>query len=89
MIKSQKQDFEENRILDWFTQICLGMKHCHDKKTLHRDLKCQNLFLTKNHMVKIGDFGIAKVKYLFLIQATRKYQRQSQNYCWHALLFVT
>jgi NIMA (never in mitosis gene a)-related kinase len=41
-------------------QICLAIKHIHDKKILHRDLKSQNVFLTKNGLVKLGDFGIAK-----------------------------
>lgn len=39
--------FSESQILDWFTQICLGMKHVHDRKILHRDIKCQNVFMTK------------------------------------------
>jgi NIMA (never in mitosis gene a)-related kinase len=46
--------------MDWFTQICLAIKHIHDKKVLHRDLKSQNIFLTKNGLIKLGDFGIAK-----------------------------
>jgi len=54
-------NFPENLILDWFTQICLAMKHVHDRKILHRDLKCQNIFLTKTNMIKLGDFGIARV----------------------------
>jgi NIMA (never in mitosis gene a)-related kinase len=39
----------------------LAIKHCHDKKILHRDLKSQNLFLTKVGILKLGDFGIARV----------------------------
>ena len=52
---------KEEQILNWFTQICLAMKHCHDRKILHRDLKSGNIFLTSNGIVKLGDFGIAKV----------------------------
>ena len=53
--------FPERQILDWFTQLCLGLKHVHDRKILHRDIKCQNVFLTKQNIVKMGDFGIARV----------------------------
>lgn len=61
-VKEQKgRAFSEAQILDWFTQICLGMKHIHDRKIIHRDLKGQNVFLTSKGIVQIGDFGIAKV----------------------------
>jgi NIMA (never in mitosis gene a)-related kinase len=53
--------FSEEQILSWFTQICLALKHIHDRKILHRDLKSQNIFLTKRDFVKLGDFGIARV----------------------------
>lgn len=53
--------FQEDQILDWFVQICLALKHVHDRKILHRDIKSQNIFLTKDGTVQLGDFGIARV----------------------------
>jgi len=44
-----------------FVQLCLALKHVHDRKVLHRDLKSQNIFLMHNGMIKLGDFGIARV----------------------------
>lgn len=55
------QYWNEEHVLNWFTQICLALKHVHDRKILHRDLKSQNIFLTEKGMIKLGDFGIARV----------------------------
>ncbi|KAM6341937.1 serine/threonine-protein kinase Nek5-like [Podargus strigoides] len=53
--------FDEDQILSWFVQISLGLKHIHDKKILHRDVKTENIFLSNNGKVaKLGDFGIAR-----------------------------
>ncbi|XP_035997393.1 serine/threonine-protein kinase Nek1 [Fundulus heteroclitus] len=61
-INSQKGVlFPEDQILHWFVQICLALKHVHDRKILHRDIKSQNIFLTKEGTVQLGDFGIARV----------------------------
>ncbi len=40
--------------------ICLALKHVHDRKIIHRDIKSQNIFLTKEGLVKLGDFGISR-----------------------------
>ena len=40
------------------------MKHIHDRRILHRDLKTQNLFINVNagkKTIKIGDFGVSKI----------------------------
>ena len=63
-IKEQKKagrPFEETTVLDWFTQMCLAIKHVHDRKIIHRDIKGQNIFITKANTVKLGDFGIARI----------------------------
>ncbi|XP_042324392.1 serine/threonine-protein kinase Nek1 isoform X6 [Sceloporus undulatus] len=53
--------FSEDQIMDWFVQLCLALKHVHDRKILHRDIKSQNIFLTKDGTIQLGDFGIARV----------------------------
>ena len=40
--------------------VCNGLKHAHDRGIIHRDLKPGNLMMTKDRIVKIADFGIAK-----------------------------
>ena len=39
----------------------MALEYVHGRKTLHRDLKSQNIFLTANNTIKLGDFGISKV----------------------------
>ncbi|CAL6005002.1 Kinase [Hexamita inflata] len=59
----------EDHVLYYFVQMLLALKHVHDKRILHRDLKGQNIFLTSfkaadgqtRIQVKLGDFGLAKV----------------------------
>ena len=61
-IKSRKtRHIPEAQILDWFVQICLGMKHLHERHILHRDVKTSNIFLNEKGVVKLGDFGISKL----------------------------
>ena len=50
------QYWPEEKILDIFVQLCLGLKHMHDRKTLHRDLNSRNIFVTENGDVQIGGF---------------------------------
>ena len=60
-IEKSNSYLSEDKVLDWFTQICLAIKHIHDRKIVHRDLKSQNIFLTRMGMIKLGDFGISKI----------------------------
>lgn len=57
----KKQLLSEEQIMEWFIQITLALQYLHDRSILHRDLKTQNIFLTKFEMIKLGDLGIAKI----------------------------
>ncbi|KAI3991525.1 hypothetical protein MKX01_017144 [Papaver californicum] len=56
--------------LDWERRvqmaldIALGMNylHCHNPPIVHRDLKSSNLLVDKNWTVKVGDFGLSRLK---------------------------
>lgn len=65
VMKKNKKLFPEEVIWTWFLQISAAVKHIHDRKILHRDIKTANIFL---HMTdpkgwpvcRLGDFGISK-----------------------------
>jgi len=43
------------------SQICAGLQFAHDQGIVHRDIKTANLFITRERMLKIMDFGLAKI----------------------------
>ncbi|CAO2147755.1 unnamed protein product [Urochloa humidicola] len=60
--KHKKVDMKAMR--RWAKQILTGLAYLHDQKPpiIHRDLKCDNIFINGNHgKVKIGDFGLAMI----------------------------
>ncbi len=59
--RAKNESFSETEIMNWFVQICMALEYVHRRRVLHRDLKSQNVFLTANNTIKLGDFGISKV----------------------------
>ncbi|XP_053723685.1 serine/threonine-protein kinase Nek4 isoform X2 [Synchiropus splendidus] len=61
-LKEQKGELlPERQVVEWFVQIAMALQYLHERNILHRDLKTQNIFLTKNNIIKVGDLGIARV----------------------------
>lgn len=67
----------EEIIWSYLAQLTLGLHDCHlgDEKgrgvILHRDIKPENVFLDKDNLLKLGDFGLSKA--LGGVEMTRTY----------------
>ncbi len=45
------------------TQVLEGLSHAHSKGVIHRDIKPENIHILPSGLVKITDFGIARLKH--------------------------
>lgn len=58
-LHKRRKAITESETRYFLKQLLLGVKHLHDNKVIHRDLKLGNLFLNDEMELKIGDFGLA------------------------------
>ena len=58
----EKETLSIKKVLDIGIQVCEGLTAAHKKEIVHRDIKSDNIMVTKEGQVKIMDFGLAKLK---------------------------
>ena len=46
--------------LNWFIQICSAIQYLHSRDLIHRDVKPDNILISSNGVLKLGDLGLAK-----------------------------
>ena len=61
VIKKISKPFYIAQVKKIVRSIALGIKFLHDHDIIHRDIKPGNIFIDENCVVKIGDFGSARI----------------------------
>lgn len=74
-----EQKLTVNQRLELFKKICSAVQYAHSKLVVHRDLKPDNIYVNSDGVVKILDFGVAKLLDTELTEATLLETRPGQK----------
>ncbi|KAL4585071.1 hypothetical protein LXL04_009685 [Taraxacum kok-saghyz] len=61
-LHKQKGTFKLPTLIKISIDISKGMNYLHQNNIIHRDLKAANLLMDEHEVVKVADFGVARVK---------------------------
>ncbi|GAM16881.1 hypothetical protein SAMD00019534_000560 [Acytostelium subglobosum LB1] len=50
-------NFQEPLLSRYISQVLRGIEYLHDKGVIHRDIKSDNILITKEGVIKLADFG--------------------------------
>lgn len=57
----RRRKLKEDIAKHMFKQIMDGLRFCHSRGILHRDIKLDNILLTSEGDIRICDFGVSKL----------------------------
>ncbi len=55
------ENFSMEQSLEWMKQLTVGLSYAHKRRVVHQDIKPDNIFITQDGNLKIGDFGLALI----------------------------
>ena len=53
------------KALGYLRQAALGLQHAHERGVLHRDVKPLNMLINRDGILKVSDFGLARLRHDF------------------------
>ena len=59
--QTRREPLPAGMVIDYSLQTARGLTAAHGRGIVHRDLKPENLFVTQDGLIKILDFGLAKI----------------------------
>ena len=59
--KISSTEYSEEEVIRLGKDLCNALIYCNQQNIIHRDIKPQNIFVSRNGSYKLGDFGVAKV----------------------------
>ncbi|EAR82582.1 Serine/Threonine kinase domain protein (macronuclear) [Tetrahymena thermophila SB210] len=59
-LQLEGKTFSENTTISYFIQLLKGIKDLHKNNIIHRDLKLENIMISKEGIIKIIDFGSSR-----------------------------
>ncbi|XP_035226438.1 cyclin-dependent kinase 12-like isoform X2 [Stegodyphus dumicola] len=61
LLESGLVEFSDIHIASFMKQLLDGLRYCHHKNFLHRDIKCSNILMNNRGQIKLADFGLARL----------------------------
>jgi len=65
--KKRGKFMSEKDVWHYFVQIVRGLQCLHELKIVHRDIKCANVFINNEGVIKLGDLNVSKVSKMGLM----------------------
>ena len=61
VLRNAIQPLTEAQIKAYMLMLLAGVSYCHENSIMHRDLKPANLLISQHGILKLADFGLARV----------------------------
>nr|AAO72572.1 putative protein kinase [Oryza sativa Japonica Group] len=62
LIKNRRKKLAFKVVVQIALDLARGLSYLHSKKIVHRDVKTENMLLARQELVKIADFGVARLE---------------------------